>query len=103
MKNNIGVQTDFYSEIIVLLKLYLVSPATNAVNERSASSMHPIKNWLRSTMSQERLNRCMFLSIHKEKTDEKNKNVAHVFCEANEGRRRSIGIFSDGGFLKLNA
>ena len=57
LKNNIGVQTDFYSEINVLLKLCLVSPATNAVNERSASSMHRIKNWLRSTMSQERLNR----------------------------------------------
>ena len=57
MKINIGVQTDFYSEINVLLKLCLVPPATNAVNERSASSIHPIKNWLRSTMSQERLNR----------------------------------------------
>ena len=55
-KNNIGVQTDFFSEIIVLLKLYLVSPATNAVSEQSASSMCCIKNWLRSTMSQERLN-----------------------------------------------
>ena len=27
MKNNIDIQTDFYSEIIVLLKLYFVSPA----------------------------------------------------------------------------
>ena len=52
MKNNIGVQTDFYSEIIAMLKLYLVSPATNAVSGRSASSMHRIKNWLRRTMSQ---------------------------------------------------
>ena len=34
MKKKIGVQADFYSEIIVLLKLYLVSPATNAVSER---------------------------------------------------------------------
>ena len=55
-KNNIGVQTDFFSEIIVLLKLYLVSPATNAVSEQSVSSMRRLKNWLRSTMSQERLN-----------------------------------------------
>ena len=43
MKNNIGVQADFYSEIIVLLKLYLLSPATNAVSERSASAMHRLK------------------------------------------------------------
>ena len=33
MKNNIGVQADFYSEIIVLLKLDLVLPVTNAVSE----------------------------------------------------------------------
>ena len=43
MKNNIGVQADFYSEIIVLLKLYLLSPATNAVSERSASAMRRLK------------------------------------------------------------
>ena len=61
-----------------------MSPAMNAVSERSASAMCRIKNWL-STMSQERLNHCMLLSIHKEKTDEINlKNVANVFCEANE-------------------
>ena len=53
MKNNIGVQADFYSEVTALLKLYLASPATNAVSERSASAMRRLKNWLRSTMSQE--------------------------------------------------
>ena len=33
MKNNIGVQRDFYSEIIVLGKLYLMLPAANVVSE----------------------------------------------------------------------
>ena len=94
MKDNIGVRTDFYSEIIVLLKSYLVLPATNALSERSASSMHRIKNWLRSTMSQQRLNHCMLFSIHKEKTDEINlKNVANVFCETNEERRLPLVSF----------
>ena len=77
MKNNICVRTDFYSEIIVLLKLYLVSPATNAVSEPSASLMRRIRNWLRSTMSQERLNYCMLLSIRKEKTDKINLKKWH--------------------------
>ena len=61
MKKKIGVQVDFYSEIIVLLKLYLVSPATNAVSKRSASATRRIKNWLGSTIPQERLNDCMLL------------------------------------------
>ena len=100
MKNKIGVQTKFYSEIIVLLKLYL---ATNDVSERSASSMCRIKNWLRSTMSQKRLNHYMLLSMHKEKTDEINlKNASNVFFEANEKRRRTFGIFCDTDFLQLN-
>ena len=43
MKNSIGVQADFYSEIIVLSKLYLLSSATNAVSERSASAMRRLK------------------------------------------------------------
>ena len=47
MKNNIGVQVDFYSEIIVLLKLYLVSPAMNAVSERSAPPMYFVKQMKR--------------------------------------------------------
>ena len=55
-KQHISIQADFYLEIIVLLKLYLVPAAANAVSERSASTMSRIKNWLRSTMSQERLN-----------------------------------------------
>ena len=96
MKNNIGWQTDLFSEIIVFLKLYLVPPAANVVSEQSASSRHRIKNWLRSTMSQEWLNHCMPFSIHKEKTNEINlKNVANVFCEVNEERRRTFGIFCD--------
>ena len=104
MKNNIGVQADFYSEVIALLKLYLASPATNAVSERSASAMRRLKNWLRRTMSLERLNHCMLLSINKEKTDEINlKNVANVFCEANEERRHTFGKFCDEDFLKLKA
>ena len=50
MKNNIGVQVDFHSEIIVLLKLYLVSPAANAVSERSASPMYFVKQMKREDL-----------------------------------------------------
>ena len=104
MKNNIGVQTDFYTEITVLLKFHLASPTTNAVAELSASSMRRIKNRLRSTMPQERLNHCMLVSIHKKNPDETNlKNVANVLCEVNEDRRRTFGIFCDTDFLQINA
>ena len=90
MENNIGVQTDFYSEV---LKLYLVSPATNAVSERSPSSMPRIKNWLRTTVSQERLNYGMLLSIHKEKTVEVNLKMSQMYF-AKRMKREDVPLVS---------
>ena len=55
-------------------------------------------------MSLEILSYCMLLSIHKEKADEiMLKNGANVFCEANEERRRTFGIFCDTDFLHLTS
>ena len=48
------------------VKLILVMAATNAVSERSFSAL---KSWLRTTTSQVRLNWCMILHVHKDKTD----------------------------------
>lgn len=44
------------SEVTVLLKVILVMPATNAISERSFSALRRVKSYLRSTMTQERLN-----------------------------------------------
>ena len=53
-------------------------PATNALSERSFSSR--IKTYLRSTMSQERLNHCMLLNVYKEETDSINLiDIANTF------------------------
>ena len=55
-------------------------------------------------MSQKRLNHGMLFSIHTKKTDGINlKNVANIFCEANEEKRRTFGVFCDTDFLQLNA
>ena len=53
-------------------------------------------------MPQERLNHCMLLSRHKEKVDEiKLKNVANVFYEVSEERRRDFGMFCDEDFFAV--
>ncbi len=52
-----------------LVRLLLVMPATNAGSERSLSALRRIKTYLRSTMSQQRMNRLMLLHIHKSHTD----------------------------------
>ena len=58
-----------FNEVILVLKLILVLPATNATSERSFSAMKRIKSYLRSTMGQERLNNLMVLHVHKELVD----------------------------------
>ena len=57
------------SEVVKLLTLILVMPATNAVSERSASALRRVKTYLRTTMHQDRLNHLMVLHVHKDKTD----------------------------------
>jgi hypothetical protein len=69
LKSLSTAEKDFYSEIIKIAKLILVMPATNATCERSFSALRRLKTWLRSTTSQARLNWCMLLHIHKQRTD----------------------------------
>ena len=51
------------------LQLLIVMPATNCTSERSFSALRRIKSYLRSTMSQARLNHLMVLHYHQDMTD----------------------------------
>lgn len=55
--------------VCTLASLILVMFATNTVSEWSFSLLHGTKSYLRSTMSQSRLNHAMVLHIHKNRTD----------------------------------
>ncbi len=55
-------------EVKTLVKLLLVMPAINDTPERF-SALCRLKNYLRTTMSQQRLNHVMLLHVHKEKVD----------------------------------
>ena len=99
----LGSKTIMFSEVIILLKILMAAPATNAVSERSASQLRRVKTWLRTTMSQERLNYLMLLSTNKERTDELDLiKVAHVFCEGNRDQFSSFGLFIEEHFPKLS-
>ena len=76
------------SQVVKLVCLLLVMPATNAISERSFSAMRRIKSYLRSTMSQERLNATMVLHIHKELTDNLElKGIAKDFISKSDYRK----------------
>lgn len=83
-----------FSEVVKLVRLLLVMPATNAVSERSFSSMRRMKSYLRSTMSQERLNAIMVLHIHKDCTDDLNlKDIANEFCTRSDHHKQKFPTF----------
>ncbi len=89
-----SVQKEFYSEVIKIVKLILVMPATNAVSERSFSALRRLKTWLRTTMTQARLNWCMVLHIHKERTDILSlTSIGNEFVSRNCSRKTIFGHF----------
>ena len=85
----------FFSEVCKVTELILVMPATNAVSERSFSTMRRIKGYLRSTMKQDRLNHLMTLNIYQEQLDKLDMAaVANEFVCKNEHRSRFFGTFT---------
>ena len=83
-----------YSQVVVLVTLILVMPATNATSERSFSALRHVKSYLRSTISQSRLNSLMVLHVHKEMTDTLNLiQVANDFV-SNKAEHR-FGVFGN--------
>ena len=54
---------DLYPNLSIALRLVLTMPVTVASGERSFSTLKLIKNYLRSTMSQERLSGLAIIAI----------------------------------------
>ena len=82
----------FLSEVITVVKMMLLAPATNAISERPFSALKRLKTYMRATMGDERLNSLMILHIHREKTDKLNLiDVANEFVGENESRKRMFG------------
>ena len=96
LKSLSNIEKAFYSEVVKIVKLILAMPATNATSERSFSALRRLKTWLRATSSQARLNWCMILHVHKDRTDALSlKSVANEFVVCNESRMRLFGKFPE--------
>ena len=83
------------SEVCVLVLLIIVMPATNATSEKSFSALRTVKSYLKSTMTQTRLNSIMILSTHKHLTDKLDFiEVANEFVRGSEHRMTTFSTFS---------
>jgi len=81
-------------EVHNLLKLYLCIPVSSATAERTFSALRRVKSYLRSTMSQERLNNLILLNTHKDLLDEICiEHIAKDFVSKNDTRRNYFGNF----------
>ncbi len=81
-----------YSEVEKLVRLLLVCPASSAAAERSFSSLRRLKTWLRSTMTQKRLNSVAVCHIHKSYLDALDlESLLHEFIIKCENRITLFG------------
>ena len=84
------VMRAIYLEIVTLVTILLVIPATNATSERTFSAL----TYLRSNMTQTRMNNLITLHLHKERTDALDlKAITNEFTARNERRRCVLGKF----------
>ena len=65
-----------FPQVLVLLKLLLVCPVSSCECERSFSALRRLKTWLRTTITQRRLNHISICHVHQEQLD--NVNVHEI-------------------------
>ena len=81
------------SEVVKILELILVLPATNATSERTFSKLRLIKTYLRSTMTQGRLNHLMICAIYHEDLDNLDlEEMAFKFVERYPSRQHIFQV-----------
>lgn len=94
--NSNTVYKQMLSEVYKVLRLYLTIPVTTATSERSFSVLKRLLTYLRSTMTEKRLNNCMMLHVHKDKTDSLDLlQVAKSFISVNSERQQYFGTVPD--------
>ncbi len=87
IRNNNLVEV--YPYIDIALRMILCTPATNCSAERSFSTLRRVKNYLRSSMKEERLNALAILNIESQITRELDyKDIIGEF--ANKQSRKQI-------------
>ena len=76
-----------------LLRLLLVSPASACTAESSFCALRRLKTWLRSTMTQRRLNCIMVCHVHSDRLHNLDQHeILNTFIMKNDQRRHIFGV-----------
>lgn len=81
-----------FPQVKELLILLAVNPASSATAERSFSCLRRLKTWLRTTMSQQRLNSCAVCNTHRTIVDVVDVHaICNEFVSRNDFRLKLFG------------
>ena len=84
-----------FPNVMLVIQLLLLNPATSATPERSFYVARRIKTWLRSNIIPPRFNALSFLHIHKDLIDGLDViSVANDFVSLNSVRYNNFGAFT---------
>ncbi|XP_058623254.1 uncharacterized protein LOC131534415 [Onychostoma macrolepis] len=83
-----------FSQVETLVRLLLVVPASSSEAESSFSALRRLKTWLRSSMSQTRLNNVAICHVHQQRLDKLELlKVCQSFIQVNEKHKKIFGSF----------
>lgn len=87
---------ELFNDVEKLIRLMLICPVTSCSAERSFSALRRLKNWLRSTMSQQRLNAVAVCHINQSELDKLDiATLAEKFAQRSDIRRGIFGLCSN--------
>ena len=81
-------------EVMSLVKIILVMPATNASSEHAFSALRRVKSYLRTTMLNNCLSHLMTCTVHKLVKELNIKQVTNDFVDRVERHSSILGPFS---------
>ena len=83
-----------FAMVCILVRLLIVSPASSAKAERSFSALRRLKTWLRTTMTETRLNSIAVCHIYRVRIDELDIiPLMREFISRSHQRRSTFGQF----------
>lgn len=83
-----------FKQVETLLRLLLVVPASSSQAERSFSALRRLKTWLRTNMTQKRLNHVAVCHVHRDRLDRiDRKQVCKSLIAMSDIRKNVFGSF----------
>ena len=99
-----AAQRRLMPQVVILTKLLLIMPATNAVSERSFSALKRVKTYLRATTKEKWLDHLMILQVPKDRTDKIDLvDVANQLVEWKDNRVHIFGKLTCNDEIKSSS